>query len=384
MSDAAEPPEPDRVPGHPHPRETPHLFGQEAAEQGFLAAWADERLHHAWLLRGPRGIGKATLAYRIARALIADGPGGKYEGGLSGPGSKLAAPATLDAPQGCPVATRIRARSEPCLAVLRRTVNDKTGRLRGQIVVDDVRAVRRFLSLSAADGGWRAVIIDAADEMNRSAANALLKVLEEPPARTALLLVAHSPAALLATIRSRCRTLDLRPLGPAELSAALAQAGAPVAAAEAGPLALIAGGSVGEALRLSAGGGVALYGRLVALLGGGGGVERSGMMELAEQVTGRGAEAIYELVARLTLTLIGRLARHAATGSSEAEASSGEAALMAAVARNRAQAALWAEAAGRVAAATSHARAVNLDPGQTIIDTFLDLDATLTRARAVA
>jgi DNA polymerase-3 subunit delta' len=126
---------------------------------------------------------------------------------------------------------------------------------------------------------------------------------------------------------------------------------------------------------------VALYGRLVALLGGGNGVERSGMVDLAEQVTGRGAEALYELVARLTLTLIGRLARHAATGSNQAEAGPGEAALMAAVARNRAQAALWAEAAGRVATATSHARAVNLDPGQTIIDTFLDLDATLARAR---
>ncbi len=385
MSDANDQPEPDRVAGHPHPRETRRLFGQEAAEQGFLGAWAEDRLHHAWLLRGPRGIGKATLAYRIARALIADGPGrkqadGEQAGGLFGSG----VPTTLDPPEGCPVAARIRARSEPCLAVLRRTVNEKTGRLRGQIVIDDVRAVRRFLSLSAADGGWRAVIVDTADEMNRSAANALLKVLEEPPARTALLLVAHSPAALLPTIRSRCRTLDLRPLGPAELSAALAQAEAPVAAQEAGPLALIAGGSVGEALRLTAGGGVALYGRLVALLGGGRGVERSGMMELAEQVTGRGAGALYEQVARLTLTLIGRLARHAATGSSEAEAGPGEAALMAAVARNRAQAALWAEAAGRVAAATSHARAVNLDPGQTIIDTFLDLDATLARARGAA
>ncbi len=385
MSDANDQPEPDRVPGHPHPRETRRLFGQEAAEQGFLGAWAEDRLHHAWLLRGPRGIGKATLAYRIARALIADGPGptqadGEQAGGLFGSG----VPTTLDPPEGCPVAARIRARSEPCLAVLRRTVNEKTGRLRGQIVIDDVRAVRRFLWLSAADGGWRAVIVDAADDMNRSAANALLKVLEEPPARTALLLVAHSPAALLPTIRSRCRTLDLRPLGPAELAAAMAQAEAPVAAQEAGPLALIAGGSVGEALRLTAGGGVALYGRLVTLLGGGKGVERSGMMELAESVAGRGAEALYELVARLTLTLIGRLARHAATGSSEAEAGPGEAALMAAVARNRAQAALWAEAAGRVAAATSHARAVNLDPGQTIIDTFLDLDATLARARGAA
>ena len=380
MSEANEQPEPDRVPDHPHPRETRRLFGQEGAELDFLAAWSEGRLHHAWLLRGLRGVGKATLAYRIARALIADGVGAGQAGGVFGAGL----PMTLDPPEVCPVATHIHAQSEPRLAVLRRRVNEKTGRLRSQITIDDVRAVRRFLSLSAADGGWRAVIIDAADEMNHSAANALLKVLEEPPARTALLLVSHSPAALLPTIRSRCRTLDLRPLNPADLSAALTGAGAPIVAEEAGPLAVLAGGSVGEALRLTAGDGVVLYGRLVALLGGGMGVERSGMMQLAEAVTGRGAEAMYELSGRLTLTLVGRLARHGATGSSDAEVGSGEAALMAAVAGNQAQAALWAEAAARVAAATSHARAVNLDPGQTIIDTFLDLDATLTRTRGVA
>jgi DNA polymerase-3 subunit delta' len=377
VSDATELPEPDRVPGHPHPRETTRLFGQEAAERNFLAAWAEDRLHHAWLLRGPRGIGKATLAYRIARALIAEGPGG---GGLFG----ASVPVSLDPPDGCPVATRIRAQSEPRLAVLRRSVNEKTKRLRSQISIDDVRAIRRFLSLSAADGGWRAVIVDAADEMNRSSANALLKVLEEPPARTALLLVAHSPAALLPTIRSRCRTLDLRSLGSAELSAALSHAGAPVVAAEAGPLALLAGGSVGEALRLAAGGGIPLYGRLITLLDGGKGVDRPEMMNLANAVSGSTAEAMYELIARLTLTLIGRLARKAATGSIEAEAGSGEAALMATIAKNQAQAALWAEAAARIGASVSHARAVNLDPGQTIIDTFLDLDNTLTRARRVA
>jgi DNA polymerase-3 subunit delta' len=381
MSDAKELPEPDRVSGHPHPRETRRLFGQEAAEQGFLSAWAENRLHHAWLLRGPRGIGKATLAYRIARALISDGPDTGQPGGLFGPSG---APATLDPPEGCPVCSRIKAGSEPRLAVLRRTVNDKTGKLRTQIAIDDVRSVKRFLSLSAADGGWRAVIVDVADEMNRSAANALLKVLEEPPARTVLLLVAHSPAALLPTIRSRCRTLDLHPLGSAELSVALAGAGAPVATGEAGALTLLAGGSVGEAIRLGAGGGVALYGRLVTLLNRGKGVERPEMMQLADLVAGRGAETQYEMVVRLTLTLAGRLARNAATGSSEAEAGPGESALMSAIAQNQAQAALWAEAAVRVAAATSHARAVNLDPGQTIIDTFLDLDATLTRARNVA
>lgn len=383
MSAPKEQPEPDRIPGHPHPRETTRLFGQEIAEQGFLAAWAEDRLHHAWLLRGSRGIGKATLAYRIARALIAEGPGAGTPGGQPDGLFGARVPASLDPPGECPVATRIRAQSEPRLAVLRRGVNDKTGRLRTQISIDDVRGIRRFLSLSAADGGWRAVIIDPADEMNRSSANALLKMLEEPPARTALLLVAHSPAALLPTIRSRCRTLDLRPLEPADLSAALTHSGAPVAETEAGPLALLAGGSVGEALRLTADGGVGLYGRLVAMLGGGKGVERSGLVDLADAVAARGAEAMYDLVTRLTLTLIGRLARHAATGSCEAEAGPGEAALMANIARSQAQAALWAEAAARVAASVSHARAVNLDPGQTIIDTFLDLDTTLTRARGV-
>ena len=153
---------------------------------------------------------------------------------------------------------------------------------------------------------------------------------------------------------------------------------------DAGPLSLIAGGSVGGALRLTENDGVAFYGRLVSLLGGGKGVERAGMVEIADAASGRGAEATYEQVVRLTLTLIGRLARHAATGASEAEASPAEPALMAAVARNPPQAALWAEAAGRIASATSHARAVNLDPGQTIIDTFLDLDTTMARARGLA
>jgi len=383
MSESADRPEPDRIAGYPHPRETGRLFGQDAAERGLLGAWAEGRLHHAWLLRGPRGVGKATLAYRIARALIADGPGSGAAEGLFG-AEAPAIPTSLDAPENCPVAARIRAQSEPRLAVLRRTVGERTGRLRTQISVDDVRSVKRFLSLTAADGGWRAVIVDAADEMNSSAANALLKVLEEPPARTGLLLVSHSPAALLPTIRSRCRSLDLRPLGAEALAAALAEAGAPVAAAQAEPLAILAGGSVGEALRLAAGGGVALYDRLVALHGRGKGIERAAMVELAEQVAGRGAEASYELVARLTLTLLGRLARHGATGADAGTASPGEAALMAAVARNPAQAALWAETAARVAASAAHARAVNLDPGQTIIDTFLEIDTTLARARNAA
>ncbi|HUF57292.1 MAG TPA: DNA polymerase III subunit delta', partial [Thermohalobaculum sp.] len=245
MAAEAAPPEPDRVPGYPHPRETPRLFGQEAAEAAFLAAWAEDRLHHAWLISGPRGIGKATLAYRMARALIVGGPTG--DAGLFG--DPAPPPASLDAPAGDPVQARIAAGAEPRLMVLRRTLNDR-GALRTVIRVEEVRRVREFLGLSAADGGWRAVIVDAADEMNVNAANALLKVLEEPPPLTVLLLVAHGPARLLPTIRSRCRTLALAPLGPQALADALEQAGAPVAPGHAAALAILSGGSAGAALRL--------------------------------------------------------------------------------------------------------------------------------------
>ena len=261
-------PEADRIEGHPHPRETSVLYGQDRAAQAFLDAWTAGRLHHAWLLRGPRGVGKATLAYLIARALIADP--GDDGAGLFGD-----APArSIDVPADCPVQARILAQAEPRLFVLRRTWDADKKRLQTQISVDDVRAMRRFLSLSAADGGWRVIIADSADEMTRSAANALLKFLEEPPPRSMFLLLSHAPAGLLATIRSRCRTLDLAPLDPDALAAALAAAGAaPPAGAEAA-LAQLSAGSVGEALRLVARDGLELYARLVQMLGSGRGRSR--------------------------------------------------------------------------------------------------------------
>jgi DNA polymerase-3 subunit delta' len=166
-------PDSDRIEGAPHPRDTVRLFGHDAAETAFLAAHAADRLHSGWLVTGPEGIGKATLAYRIAAFLLADpGPA------IFGP------PATLDLPADDPDLRLIRAGSHPRLFVLKRGLNDKGDGWRSQITVDEARRLKGFFQMSAADGGRRAVIIDAADEMNVSAANAILKVLEEPPART--------------------------------------------------------------------------------------------------------------------------------------------------------------------------------------------------------
>ncbi len=360
--ETAAPPEPDRRPGAPHPAETRALHGQGAAVAAVEAALAAGRMHHAWLLRGPEGVGKATLAYGVARRAIAGG----------GP---------LAMPEHDPVARRIRAGSEPRLMVLRRGLNPKTGRLRAQIGVDEVRALRRFLGLTAANGGWRAVIVDSADEMTASAANALLKLLEEPPAETLFLLVSHAPGRLLPTIRSRCRTLDLAPLSPKDLAAALAGAGAPVPEDGAAALAELAGGSVGQALALIAGDGLALYAALVDLVSGGR-VDRSALSALAERASGRDRETLSPVLARLTLLLLGRLARAGAAGAPTHPAAPGEGRLFAELARTPAQARLWAEAASEAASRLRHAQAVNLDPGQTILDIYLALEGTVDRARA--
>lgn len=363
MADPEDRPEPDRVEGAPHPREARHLYGQAAAEGQLLAGLQSGRLHHGWLLAGPRGVGKATLAWRFARAALAHPPGG----GLFAPPP----PATLDLAPDHPVARRIAAGAEPGLLAIRRGIDDKTGRLRAQITVDEVRRLRDFFGLSAADGGRRVVIVDAADEMNPSAANALLKLLEEPPAGALLLLVAHRPAALLPTIRSRCRMLRLGPLGPADLAAALAQA-LGEAPGDAAALAELAGGSVGEALRLIAGDGLALYARLVALLAGLPRVDRPALHSLADEAAGRGAEARFDLLVRLAELLLARLARAAATGRSLPEAAPGEAAL---AARLRLPGGTWARLAAEVPARVRAGRGVNLDPAALLVDMVLRLEA---------
>ena len=211
-------PQADRIAGLPHPCETEHLFGHDAACAQVLEAFNGDRMHHAWMLTGPKGIGKASLAYQIARFLLAADPPGDSLFGTPPPATSLAVPADH------PVASRIRAGSEPGLCILRRPVDDKTGKLKTVIPVDTVRELRQFFSLSAGGNGRRVVIVDCIDDMNANAANALLKVLEEPPQEAVLLLVTHQPGRILPTIRSRCRTLACAPLSPEDLQRAFAQA----------------------------------------------------------------------------------------------------------------------------------------------------------------
>ncbi len=229
----------------PHPRATDLLFGHHAAEQALLAAYRGGRMPHAWLIGGPAGIGKATLAYRIARFVLANPDPAATE--------VKEAVSLAVAPEHA-VARRITARAQGDLFALERRINEKTGRLFQDIPVDDVRRAVVFFGSTAGEGGWRIAIVDSVDELNPAGANSLLKIIEEPPQRSLVLLVAHSTARVLPTIRSRCRVLMLRPLDPP----AVAQAAAVALGRDAEDPALLAAaagadGSVARAIALCGG-----------------------------------------------------------------------------------------------------------------------------------
>lgn len=200
-----------------HPRENPELFGHEAAECLLLDAYNSGKLPHAWIIAGARGLGKATLAYRFARFLLANGlPGAAAEDtgpSLFGDALPPVKPTSLAVSPEHVAFKRIVSGGHADMLVLE--ANEAEGEK--DIPVDEVRKVGHFLRQTSAETGWRIVVIDSADAMNRFAANALLKLLEEPPANTVLLLVAHNPGRLLPTIRSRCRMLNLRPLADSEV-----------------------------------------------------------------------------------------------------------------------------------------------------------------------
>lgn len=261
----------------PEPRANPELVGHEAAAATLEAAARSGRLPHAWLLAGPPGIGKATLAYRFARWLLAGLPPPE-------PGQ-----APLHLPPGHPAFRRVAAAAHADMITLEPNTGDK-GR-KEVLRVDDARDAIRFLAHTAAEGRWRVVVIDQAERADRpEVQNILLKTLEEPPARTVLLLATHQPDRLLPTIRSRCRRLDLFPLETAALDRLLARALPEMPEGERAALAAIAEGSPGQALALAEGEGLAMQAEVDRALAALPALEGRAVQAIAEAVAGRGRE----------------------------------------------------------------------------------------------
>jgi DNA polymerase III subunit delta' len=358
----------------PPPRANPDLLGHGSAERELERLYRARMLPHAILLGGPRGIGKATLAFRFARFLLAQGGDSGAEP-LGGPGETGLA---IDPASGA--FRRVAAGGHADLLTVERAWDPRRKRLRGDIVVEDTREIGEFLRLTAAEEGWRIVIIDGAEEMNRSAANAVLKILEEPPSRALLMLVSHSPGQLLPTIRSRCRRLLLRALPQPVARRLIAGYRPQLDAAEAAMLAELCGGSVGRALELVDAGGLALYRSVLELLALAPAIDSAKLHGLADRLARADAEEGYRAVEELLTQLLARMATGAGRDALEPEQipmSGSGAAETTATERlaARADPARWAELCWQIERDFTAARDLNLDRKQTILGAFFAIAA---------
>lgn len=266
------------------PEEQAELFGHDTAQEMLLDMWNRRKLAGSWLFCGPKGVGKATLAFRLARFVLSQ-PAGQGVDLFGEPDT----PASLNVPSESPVFKSVAQRINPGLKVIECALKEEEVKSRqaqiesgkpldpeieksrkryDEIRISDIREAEAFLHLTAAANGWRVMIIDAADDMNTNAANALLKSLEEPPPKTVIILISHTPGKLLPTIRSRCRRLTLKPLENNVLENLLKQSGFDVPVSDIRPLTLLAEGSIGYALTLASRNGVQLFTGLAGLFSG--------------------------------------------------------------------------------------------------------------------
>lgn len=365
-----------------HPRLTTELRGQGDAEKTLIAAWQSGRMPHAWLITGPKGIGKATLAYRFARFLFSEAGTSTISGGdsgLFGDALPVTAPDSLAMNPEDPVFGRVASGAHGNLLVIERGPDPKTGKIPAIIPVDNVRRVHGFFEKTAAEGGWRVAIVDAADEMNRNAANALLKTLEEPPKNSVLLLVAHRPGILPATVRSRCRLLEMRPLPEVEIVDFLKRRAPDTNAADLSSLARLSQGSPGRALALTREGGIALYREMLTLLGTIADKRPAAAHALADRLAPKKADARYHLFVGLLLEWLSRFIRAGALGTEPQifdDAENGLAQKLAELTGLE----RWVEVWDKVGQTVERAEALNLDRKQVVLSLVFQLESAVARS----
>ncbi len=329
----------DRIGSFAHPRETFVLEGQDAALRRAGHALRAGRPPSAWLITGPPGTGKATLAYRIARYLLAHG-------------ATARGPEDMDMPLTDIVARQIIAQSHPGLLVLRRAVNPRSGKLMTVLSVDEIRKLADFFGMTSGAGGWRVAIVDTADDMNENAANALLKMLEEPPPNAMLLLLSNTPGRLLPTIRSRCQRLDLRPLEDGVMVRLLGRYLSDNTMQERAALTRLAGGSIGAALTLANGDGAALADEADRLIDNAGAPDILALLALAERLM-RIQDGLDQFGSFLGEALAARIRARAEQGGAHLQR--------------------WVQLLARIEQDFVRARALNLEPRQTVLTAARDL-----------
>jgi DNA polymerase-3 subunit delta' len=341
--------ETDRIEGADHPRQTARLIGQDRALAIVSRALRSGRPPQAWLICGPPGVGKATLAYRIARYLLAYGASDQ-------------GPADLSVPANDPASVQVAAGSHPGLLVLKRSVDPDTGKLMNVLSVGEVRRLSGFFGMTSGAGGWRVALVDTADDMNDNAANALLKLLEEPPSRAMLLVLSNTPGRLLPTIRSRCQRLNLRPLSEGDMEAELQRLLPEQSAAERASQARLARGSLGAALTLAGGEGLMLA------------EEADRLIDQAAQPDIPALFALADKLSRITdgLDMLGGFLTQALAERVRARALGGQPQL------NR-----WVGALEKLSKNFARTEGLHLDPRQTLLTAAREMNTASRRAGTV-
>ncbi|HTO30673.1 MAG TPA: DNA polymerase III subunit delta' [Pararhizobium sp.] len=335
----------DVLEGAVPPAENTKLFGHAEAEHFLAQSYRSGKGHHAILIEGPEGIGKATLAFRFANHVLSHPDPSEAPEQLSDPDSNSV------------VSRQIASGASHNLLHLTRPTDEKTGKVKSAITVDEVRRAGKFFSQTSGTGNWRIVIVDPADDLNRNAANAILKILEEPPKRSLFLVLTHAPGKLLPTIRSRCLPLTLKPLAPDALRQAMVHLGLDLSGDAGEKVLASADGSVSEALKLINYGGLDIMAAFETILAGQGPAIRKDMHKLADVLAGKDSETIFEFFTALVTAHIMREARSAAHAGDIDRAER------------------FARLSAGITERISVAQAYNLDRKQTILSILDDLKA---------
>ena len=356
------------------PRTTFELFGHEEAEQLFLNPYNAGKLHHAWMITGPRGVGKATLGYKIARFLLNNPPIDEATPGLFGDVIEKEIFQSLDTDPLSRPNQLVSAGSHPDLMVIEKSEDPKTGKMRGKIVIDEVRKLNGFYQKTSADGGWRIALIDTADDMNRNAANGILKILEEPPKNSILILLVNAPGKLLPTIKSRCRMLRLSPLVNETVRKILQKDFPMLDKTEIDFYASLSDGSPGYAVSLVEHKGIELYTMMLNLLSSLPALDVPLCHAFADSMTSQKSGNRFQLFGDLLTRFINRMIRHVSFIQTQhklriAPALDGEFQLM-----ERLGAIIpldqWAELWEKISQKLAQVDHLNMDKKHTVIDIF--------------
>ncbi len=353
MAEPADIPRIDALAGWPEPEAQTEWYGAAEAEAVLRRGYTSGRMHHAWLITGSKGVGKATLAFRFARFVLAN---------PDPPNMNLSDDLTLAVLADARVSRLIVARAHPDLLVLRRPWDETAKRYRNAVTVDEVRRIQRFFGSTAGENGWRICIVDTADDLNINAANALLKMLEEPPKRGLFLLVANRPGQILPTIRSRCGRLDLKPLPPEHLFAAIKERHSQTDDSELRLAVALAGGSLRRAIQALQSGQGSIYRSFIDLTGDLPALDFTGVHQLADAIAIRGKDIEFENFIQLVGDWLSRRVREHTEPAGNLSPATKAASL-----------ASWATVWEKVRESSLQAEILNLDRKQVVLQVFMAL-----------